>query len=75
MNNIVLLAACFAIGMLLRRSGRLPVNAHVAFNGFIIHVSLPALTLVAVHRLEFDKTLLAPAAMAWIIFGLGCAFF
>jgi len=25
--------------------------------------------------LVFDKTLIAPAAMAWIMFGLGCAFF
>lgn len=61
--------------MLLRRSGRLPSNAHVSLNGFIIHVSLPALTLLLVHRLDFDKVLLAPAAMAWIMFGLGCAFF
>ncbi len=75
MNNIVLLGACFVIGMLLRRSGRLPSNAHVSLNGFIIHVSLPALTLLSVHRLAFDKALLAPAAMAWIMFGLGCAFF
>jgi predicted permease len=74
-NNIVLLGACFVIGMLLRRSGRLPSNAHVALNGFIIHVSLPALTLVSVHRLAFDWALLAPAAMAWIMFGIGCAFF
>lgn len=75
MNNIILLGACFVIGMLLRRSGRLPSNAHTALNGFIIHVSLPALTLLSVHRLAFDKALLAPAAMAWIMFGLGCAFF
>lgn len=75
MNNIVLLGACFVIGMLLRRSGRLPSNAHASLNGFIIHVSLPALTLVSVHRLTLDTALLAPAAMAWIMFGLGCAFF
>jgi len=75
MNNLVLLGACFVIGLLLRRSGRVPSNAHASLNGFIIHVSLPALTLLSVHRLAFDKTLLAPAAMAWITFGLGCAFF
>ena len=75
MNNIVLLGACFVIGMLLRRSGRLPSNAHTSLNGFIIHVSLPALTLLSVHRLALDKALLAPAAMAWIMFALGCAFF
>jgi predicted permease len=61
--------------MLLRKSGRLPANAHASLNGFIIHVSLPALTLASVHRLTLDMALLAPAAMAWIMFGLGCAFF
>ena len=75
MNNVVLLGACFVIGMMLRRSGRLPSNAHASLNGFIIHISLPALTLLSVHRLAFDMALLAPAAMAWIMFGLGCAFF
>ena len=63
------------LGMLLKRSGKLPSNAHVSLNGFIIHVSLPALTLLSVHKLVLDKALLAPAAMAWIMFGLGCAFF
>jgi len=75
MNNILLLGACFVLGMLLKRSGKLPSNAHVSLNGFIIHVSLPALTLLSVHKLVLDKALLAPAAMAWIMFGLGCAFF
>lgn len=75
MNNVILLAACFLIGITLRRSARLPANAHVPLNGFIIHVSLPALTLVSVHQLTFDISLLAPAAMAWIMFGIGVAFF
>lgn len=75
MDNVILLAACFIVGILLRRGNHLPTNAHAALNGFIIHVSLPALTLYSVHRLKFDVSLLAPAAMAWLMFGLGCAFF
>jgi len=75
MDNVVLLVTCFALGILLRRSGRLPGNAHVSLNSFIIHVSLPALTLVSVHSLVLDWVLLAPAAMAWVMFALGCAFF
>src|SRR5262249_37849455 len=47
-NIFILLVACFLIGMLLRRSGRLPANAHAALNGFVIHISLPALTLLYV---------------------------
>jgi len=75
MDNFILLVACFVIGMLLRRSGRLPENAHVALNGFVIHVSLPALTLLYVHDLKLDMSLLFPVAMAWVMFGVGFVFF
>ena len=71
MNNFILLVACFLIGMLLRRSGRLPANAHAALNGFVIHISLPALTLLYVHALRIEAGLLFPIAMAWIMFGAG----
>ena len=71
MNNVILLVACFLIGMLLRRSGRLPANAHAALNGFVIHISLPALTLLYVHALRLEAKLLFPIAMAWVMFGVG----
>jgi predicted permease len=75
MNNYILLAACFLLGIILRRSGRLPDNAAAAMNGFIVHISLPALTLGYVHALELDTSLILPALMAWILFGIGCGFF
>jgi len=75
MNNYVLLVACFLLGMLLRRSGRLPDNAPSALNGFVVNVSLPALTLVTVHNLTPDSRLIYAALMAWILFGVGVAFF
>ena len=62
-------------GILLRRSKRLPENAHAALNGFVIHVSLPALTLVYVHDLKPSAELVFPASMPWLLFALGCAFF
>ena len=75
MNNIVLLVACFGLGMLLRASGRLPENAPGALNGFVVNVSLPALTLVTIHRLEPDPKLVFAALMAWMLCGLGVGFF
>jgi hypothetical protein len=75
MDNFILLIACFIIGMLLRRSGRLPDNAHAALNGFIVHVSLPALTLLYVHDLRMNTSLLFPVAMAWLVFAIGFVFF
>ena len=75
MNNYILLVACFVLGMLLRHSGRLPDNAPSALNGFVVNVSLPALTLVTVHNLTLDTRLAFAALMAWIVFGVGAAFF
>jgi predicted permease len=75
MNNYLVLGACFLLGIVLRRSGRLPDNAAATLNGFVVHVSLPALTLAYVHELDLNAGLILPALMPWIMFGLGCAFF
>ena len=75
MDNFILLVATFVLGMLLRKSGRLPDNAHTAINGVIINVSLPAVTLLYVHNLQLSVALLFPVAMAWVMFGIGFVFF
>jgi len=75
MNNYLLLVACFLLGILLRRSGRLPDNAAAVLNGFIVHISLPALTLTYVHGLKLQTSLILPALMPWLMFGIGCGFF
>jgi malate permease and related proteins len=75
MNNYLMLGACFLLGIVLRRSGRLPDNAAVTLNGFVVNISLPALTLAYVHHLDLNSRLILPALMPWIMFGLGCAFF
>ncbi|MSM39769.1 MAG: AEC family transporter [Geobacter sp.] len=75
MSNIILLIVCFLAGMGLRRTGRFPESTPAALNGFIIHVSLPALALLHIHRLTLDVSLLFTAGMAWCLFGAGYLFF
>ena len=75
MNNYILLGACLLIGLFLRHSGRFPDNAAASLNGFVVHISLPALTLTYVHGLKLDTSLILPALMAWVMFGVGCGFF
>jgi predicted permease len=75
MANLILLAACFIIGMLLRRSGRMPEHAPATLNSFIIHVSLPALTLLYIHDLKLSGDVGFVAAMAWLHFALAAGFF
>jgi len=75
MNNLLLLVLCFVAGMLLRYFRRMPDNAPATLNSFIIHVSLPALSLLYIHRLTLSGDILLTGLMAWLVFGLSAGFF
>jgi len=75
MDNIIMLFACLAIGMALRWFQRIPDNAHTSINAFIIHVSLPALTLLQVHTVHLDPALLYAVVMPWLLFSVSAALF
>jgi predicted permease len=75
MQNIVLLLVCLVVGMLLRRFGRVPDNAHLALNGFIINVALPPMILLQIHDIHLDRTLLGAVAMPWLLFLSGIGVF
>ncbi|MBF0586561.1 AEC family transporter [Prosthecochloris sp. N3] len=75
MHNLVLLIVCFLAGVLLRHAGRLPGTTSQVLNGVIIHVSLPAVTLLHVHNLRLSGDVLVMAAMPWLHFGLAALFF
>ncbi|MBS4097984.1 MAG: AEC family transporter [Sulfuricella sp.] len=75
MTNLILLVVCFVAGMLLRRSGRLSDKGPAAFNSFIIHISLPALTLLYVHDLRWNPSYALAASMAWLHFAMAAGFF
>ncbi|HSM93779.1 MAG TPA: AEC family transporter [Anaeromyxobacteraceae bacterium] len=75
MNNLALLAVAFLAGILLRRTGRFPDSTPIALNGFVIHVSLPAVTLLHLHRLQLDRSLVLTALMPWLFFGAAWVFY
>ncbi|MFY9261959.1 MAG: AEC family transporter [Gallionella sp.] len=75
MNNLLLLILCFIAGILLRHFNRMPDNAPATLNSFIIHVSLPALTLLYIHALKLSGDVLLTGLMAWLLFGLSAGFF
>lgn len=75
MSNLLMLVVCLIAGLLLRRSGRAPQEAHVAVNAVIIHVSLPAVTLRYLHGFELHFGQLLPVLMPWILFALGGVLF
>lgn len=75
MANIFLLFLCLLIGVVLRRSGRMPDNAHATLNGFVFNLSLPALVLTQLHGLIFDSHYAIVVAMPWALFAVGGGFF
>ena len=75
MHNLLLLVVCFLAGGLLRGFGKLPQTTPSVLNGFIIHVSLPAITLLYIHDLSVSADVLYMAAMPWLHFGIGAVFF
>ncbi|MDA8427866.1 MAG: AEC family transporter [Geobacteraceae bacterium] len=75
MANIILLAVCLVAGIGLNKTGRFPAATPAALNGFIIHISLPALAILHIHTMKIDSSLLLTAAMAWLVFGMAWAIF
>jgi predicted permease len=75
MSNIILLFLCMLIGIGMRLYRRVPENAHLAINGFVINVSLPALTLLQIHDIRLQPTLAYAIAMPWLLFAIAAAFF
>jgi predicted permease len=75
MGNIILMIVCLAAGMLLRWSGRFPEATPAAFNGYVIHVALPAAALLYLHSIPLDSTMIMTPLMAWLLFLLAWGFF
>jgi predicted permease len=73
--SFLLIFVCFALGLILRVSRVFPENTPQVLNRFIIYLSLPALTLAQVHRLDLSGGVWVPVSMAWILFALSMACF
>ncbi len=68
MNTLVLIALCFALGIVVARFARPPQGLSQALNWWVLNVALPSLVLNLIPRLHFDPQLwFLPAAM-WFVF-------
>ncbi|RJP69378.1 MAG: AEC family transporter [Ignavibacteriales bacterium] len=75
MSNFLLLGICFVLGIVFRRFRLLPEQTPSILNGFIIYISLPALTLLYIHNLNLNWQIIVPVSMAWITFNLAFRIF
>ncbi|WNJ19950.1 AEC family transporter [Pontibacter sp. G13] len=74
MDQFFLLIFCLGAGILLQRIPGFPKDAHRGINGFLIYLSLPAITLRFISTLQFDWSHTYPIAMGWLVF-LGALIF
>jgi predicted permease len=74
-DNIIMLFLCLALGIVLRWLKRVPENTHVGLNAFILNVSLPCLTLVQLHSVEFSAALPLAVLMPWLLFTISAGLF
>lgn len=75
MASFILIFTCFLLGIFFRRYQFLPSNTPQVLNRFVIYISLPALTLSQIHRLNLPEGVLIPISMSWILYPVGVGFF
>jgi len=68
MSALILLFACFALGVLVARFAHPPQGLASALNWWVIYVALPALVLELIPRLSIDPELWFLIAAMWIVF-------
>ncbi|MCO6175630.1 AEC family transporter [Flavobacterium sp. NRK F10] len=75
MDNIILLFGCLLLGVLFQKVPAFPKNAHQVLNQFVIYISIPAIALYYIPKIELNASLLYPLGIAWLGFGLSFIFF
>ena len=67
MENFVLIAIAITVGYVLQKLHIFPKETPNILNKFIIYISLPAIILLQVPKLNFSFDILIPAVVAWIV--------
>lgn len=73
--NILLIFICLLAGALLKRFNRLPEQAHLTLNQYVIWIAIPALALHYIPKLALSTAVIFPLLTAWIVFLLSWCFF
>lgn len=67
MDNFTLIIVSLVIGLLLKRVKSLPENTPEILNQFVIYVSLPALILYQMPKLQLSSEALIPPLASWLL--------
>ena len=75
MSNLILLFLCLFLGFILRKTKVFPENGHIALNSFVINISLAALSLYYIPKIDISYEVIFPVAIGWLNIFLAMAFF
>ncbi len=65
MSNLLLIAACLVLGVVLARTTAFPAETPKVLNAFVLHVALPAMVFDRMRTVEVGSEAWLPASMAW----------
>jgi predicted permease len=74
MANFVLIAVCMLAGILFRKYGSLPRDAHKGLNAWLIYIALPAVSFKYLPHIQWQSSLLFPAISPIIVWLCGWLF-
>lgn len=75
MENILLVFVCLIVGFLLQKVEDFPPYSYKTLNQFVIYVSLPAMALFYIPKIQMSLQLLYPLGIAWFGFVISFLFF
>ncbi len=75
MENILLIFICLIVGFLLQRAKDFPPLSYKTLNNFVIYISLPAMALFYIPKIQISSQLLFPLALPWLGFLISFALF
>lgn len=71
MASLLLLIVCLVLGALLRRL--LPDTTPLVLNRLLVGLFIPALTLLYIPDMHYERRILLPVLAPWLVFGGACA--
>lgn len=75
MSSIILLFLCLFLGIFFRSTKTFPKETPLVLNQFVIYISLPAMALFYLPKIEISTQLLFPVGVAWLGFLLAAVLF
>lgn len=68
MAKIILIFLCLIIGIIIRRFKILSDDAPKVLNNILIYISLPALAILYIPKIEIKSDIVFPLSVMWIVF-------